>query len=49
MHGIGPPLRSRIARWLLARGKVEDAQAVVENLEKGRFENFGGSSAGFVA
>jgi len=36
-------------RWLLARGKMERAQAVVENLEKGRFENFGGSSAGFVA
>jgi MFS family permease len=36
-------------RWLLARGKLEDAQAVVANLEKGRFENFGASSAGFVA
>jgi MFS family permease len=26
-------------RWLLARGKVEAAEAVVENVEKGRFEN----------
>jgi MFS family permease len=35
-------------RWLLAGGKVEDAQAVVENLEKGRFENLAGRPAGFV-
>jgi len=35
-------------RWLLARGKVEDAQAVVGNLEKGRFGNLGGGSAGFI-
>jgi MFS family permease len=26
-------------RWLLARGKIEAAEAVVENVEKGRFEN----------
>jgi MFS family permease len=35
-------------RWLLARGKVEAAEAVVENLERGRFENPVGRSFGFV-
>jgi MFS family permease len=35
-------------RWLLARGKVEAAEAVVENVEKGRFENPGKRSSGSV-
>jgi len=35
-------------RWLLARGKVEAAEAVVENIEKGRFENPAKGSFGFV-
>jgi len=35
-------------RWLLARGKVEAAEAVVENVEKGRFVNPAGRSFGFV-
>ncbi len=35
-------------RWLLARGKVEAAEAVVENVEKGRFENPAKRSCGSV-
>jgi MFS family permease len=35
-------------RWLLARGKVEAAEAVVENVEKGRFENPAKHAFGFV-
>src|SRR5258708_31317643 len=35
-------------RWLLARGKAEAAEAVVENIEKGRFENPAKGSFGFV-
>ena len=36
-------------RWLLARGKVEAAEAVVENVEKGRFENPDRRSFGLVS
>jgi MFS family permease len=35
-------------RWLLARGKVEAAEAVIENVEEGHFENPHGRSFGFV-
>jgi len=35
-------------RWLLGRGKVEAAEAVVENVEKGRFVNPAVRSFGFV-
>jgi len=31
-------------RWLLARGNVEAAEAIVQNVEKGRFEASGGSA-----
>jgi len=35
-------------RWLLTRGRVEAAEAVVENVEKGRFENPSKHSFGSV-
>ena len=35
-------------RWLLARGNVEAAEAVVENVEKGRFEDSGRGATALI-
>src|SRR5260370_38785660 len=36
-------------RWLLARDNVKAAEAIVQNVEKGRFEPYGGGASAVCA